>query len=172
VVVVVLETHVLAVEKGHLILAADTAAGAPPKPAVSAADVADLLGRLAGAGCRVALLVDGVHAPSGPNWTSDVGEWVRSLRRDKDVIVYLASHFGPSQRAPLDRHGVFAQSVLDFRKVATRAGLRIAPGAPYSLEDLHQVIRQDVARRTRNAQTATFYVPETIPVQLPILAAP
>jgi len=172
VVVVVLETHVLAVGQDGLILAADTAAGNPPAPAVPASEVADLLGRLTSYGCTAVLLLDGVHTRPAPNWTSTVAEWVRSLRRDKDVIVYLASHFGPGQRVPAQRHGAFAQAVLESRDVAARAGLRIVPGAPYSLEDLHEAIRQNVGRLTRRGQTATYYLPETIPVQLPILAPP
>jgi hypothetical protein len=168
VVAVVLESHVLAVDKGRLILASDTGAGVPPAPSVPAADVADMLGRLSSYGCTVVLLLDAVHTRPTENWNSDVSEWVRTLQRDKDVIVYLASHFGPSQRVPTERHGAFAQAVLESRDVAARTRLRIAPGAPYSLEDLHEAIRQNVARLTRGGQTATYYVPETIPVQLPI----
>jgi hypothetical protein len=54
-----LGTHVPAFAEGGLILGSDTEPGAPPRPAVCAAAVADCLGELAGYGCRVALLLDG-----------------------------------------------------------------------------------------------------------------
>jgi WD40 repeat protein len=177
-IVVMIEAHLLQTKDQRggdgplMVLCSDTIPGRPPAPALTATDVADLLGQLSSYGCTVVLLLDGVHARPALDLDRDVREWVRHLRRDKDVIVYLASHFGPSQRVLTQRHGAFAQAVLESRDVAARSRLRIAPGAPYTLEDLHEAIRQNVARLTRGGQTATYYVPETIPVQLPILASP
>jgi hypothetical protein len=166
---VLLETHVLAFAEGGLILGSDTEPGAPPRPAVSAAAVADSLGELAGYGCRVVLLLDGVHSTLSREARMRLNDWVRDLAYKRGVITLTASTDGPSARrdAP-DRLGVFAKAVADSFSAEGRARARayLSPDAPVTLGDFRDLVTDGVEALTGRKQHVGAYwrhqIPESI----------
>jgi WD40 repeat protein len=166
---VMLETHFQAAEGGGLFLGADSAPGAPPRPAVSAAEVADCLGGLAAYGCRVVLLLDGVHSTLSREDRGRLNDWVRDLAYKRGVITMLASTDGPGERrdAP-DRLGVFAKAVAESFSAEGRARARafLGPDAPVTLADFRNLVSDGVEALTGRRQHAGAYwrwqIPEGI----------
>jgi WD40 repeat protein len=175
---VIIESHFLGLDrKGPgVILATDSGQGAPSARRVPADRIAEILGQLAEYGCKVLLLVDGVHEkrPEAPQSPRALSEWARSLYR-KNVITFVASVHGPSQRVGTRAHGAFAQGVLDSLNVQGRTRLidpNASGDAPFTLFDFQDAVARDVLGLTNRQQHARCYIPETIPSQSPIFDPP
>ncbi|MBX6315948.1 MAG: hypothetical protein IRY99_23995, partial [Isosphaeraceae bacterium] len=172
-VIVWIETHFLVFDREGQIVGADAAGGLPPRPVISARDVADCLGELATYGCRVLVLLDGVHeyknAPKG--WDSRIDEWARDLYR-RNVIAFLASVQGPSRRLPPEGHGAFALAVLKSRDVRSQTRLMARPSDPATLDEFRDVVEQSVPRLTGLQQIARCYIPGTIHPRTAIFEPP
>ena len=108
-----IESHLLGNPQGVYIAGSDTRLKEVPSPALSATRVGDTLDRLTTYGCRVILLLDLVHEGTPLGARDGLKQWVRDLQRKRRVIVALASREGPSLRT--NRHGLFAESILDAR---------------------------------------------------------
>ena len=161
-VVVVIESHFLHVRGERSIAAADSR-GIPPSPAIDADDLARHLGDVARRKCRVLALIDGVHTASGKNWDNDLGDWVRHLRDEQNVIAFVASNSGPSRGLKDRGHQAFAQAVLDSVRPP------ILKDGPYLLDDFRDVVVERVLELTRRQQQAECYVPEAIGGMFPLL---
>jgi hypothetical protein len=155
--IVVLEAHVLGCAAGHFVVGSDAGNGLPPRPAVAADEVADVLAGIAATGCRVLLLVDGVHEGRPSEW-GRLDDWIRGLYR-RNVITFVASNRGPSRVDVVQQRRVFTLGVLE----GTAAGARVAPGRPSSLADLQAAVAGHVRALTgRTPQSAFCYIPEGI----------
>jgi WD40 repeat protein len=163
-VILMLEAHVLNLDEGDYLVPTDAGSGMPPSESISAAKVGERLGTLAEAGCRVLVLLDGVHEAKSPpsGWTSRASEWARDLYR-KNVIIFIASIQGPSFRASAQAHGAFAQGILDAR--TARAGMRRVSrhDTPLTLDDFRAAVVRRVEQLTSRRQVAELYVPGTLP---------
>jgi hypothetical protein len=167
---VVIESHFVGFEPPGALVPSD-AKGQPPAPAVSAAALADVLGQLADYGCKVMLVVDPFHErrPDPRQTDRALVEWTRSLYR-KNVITFVASIHGPSQRLTSRGHGAFAQGILDALNVRSQA--RLGATGPTSLFDFKDTVERNVLALTNRQQHARCYVPETIPSAAPIFDPP
>jgi hypothetical protein len=160
-----LETHIQTSPAGDLFLGTDTAPGTPPRPAVSATEVSDTLGELAGYGCRVVLLLDCVHQNLPAEARLRFINWVRDLSYTRGVITFVASTDGPSQRRDFDRLGVFAKVVTESFSAEGRARARayLSPDAPLTLSDFSDIVADGVEALTGRKQFVRAYVPPQIP---------
>jgi WD40 repeat protein len=161
--VVILETHVLASGSDLEVAGAD-AAGEPPKPTVPGAAISEALGAVARTGCRVLVLLDGVHGAEVRGREADASEWIRHLRGERGVIVFAASKQGPSRRG--DVHRAFAQAVL------ASAGLRgrfVRADEVRTLGQVRELITAEVLRLTRRVQRPECYIPDSVATGIPLL---
>jgi hypothetical protein len=160
--VVVIETHFLNVGSERRLVTADSLK-IPPSPSVAADELGRNLGALAGRGCKVLVLLDGVHRLSKEWGDTDISEWVRNLRDEQNVITFVASNSGPSQVVGDQRHRAFAQAILDsIRPPALKEGV-------YSLNDFRDVVIDRVLKLTQRQQQAGCYLPESISGQFPLI---
>jgi WD40 repeat protein len=166
--VVAIESHLLACREGRFLLARDSSRGQPPRQAIAATEVADVLGRVAASGCRVVLLVDAVHAGAPADWSPGLGEWVRDLTR-QNVITFVASNHGPSERGL--GSGAFFQAVRESTTARARARPWVDPNESFTLDDFQAAVVQRVLELTGRRQNAFCYVPETLPRLAPFLDA-
>lgn len=167
------ESHVLTCDQGGFLAGADVGPGLPPVPAVPTAEFTDSLARLADYGCRVILMVDGVHETTPPEWHSRVNDWARQLWK-RNVVAFVASSQGPSQRIRFPattRHGAFAQGILESLDAPARSRLWVASANPLTLRDFQEAIVQRVQDLTSRQQVPACYVPETIPSRMAILSS-
>jgi hypothetical protein len=152
--IVIIKSHVIHVGSGYKLVAAD-GVSMPPKPAVDADALARSLGAVAGRGCKVLVLLDGVHT-SNKVWDTDIIDWVRNLRDEQNVITFVASKSGPSQTIRTESHGAFALAILNsVRPPLFKRGV-------YSLNDFRDVVIGHVLRLTKRQQQAGCYLPESI----------
>jgi hypothetical protein len=163
VVVVVIESHFLNVKGGRRLVASDSASY-PPATGIDADELGRELGEVAQTGCKVIVLLDGVHTPAGPAWDNDITDWVRFLRDEQKVITFVASNNGPSRRVVTERHGAFAQAVLDS------ANTPLLKDGPYLLNDFRDVVVEQVLNLTGRQQQAACYLPESQNGQFPIFS--
>jgi hypothetical protein len=160
--VVVIESHFLIVGSERKLVAAD-GVSIPPTPAIAADELGKSLGALAAQGCKVLMLLDGVHTASSKVWDTDISDWVRNLRDEQNVITFVASNSGPSQVVRKEGHGAFAQAILDsIKPPQVKEGL-------YSLNDFRDVVIDRVLKLTQRQQQAGCYLPESISGQFPLI---
>ena len=175
---VTIESHFVGFDRkspGGL-LAADSGIAPKPDHLVPADRITEVLGQLADYGCKVLLIVDGLHEsrPEAAQSPRALSEWARALYR-KNVIALVASVHGPSQRVNSKAHGALAQGVLDSLNVQGRRRLmnpNAAGAAGLTLFDFQDAVTQNVLGLTNRQQHARCYIPETIPSQSPILDPP
>jgi WD40 repeat protein len=165
---VMVESHLVNFSPSTAMLGSD-ARGRPPEPAVSAALIADCLGQLADYGCKVVLLVDPLHERRPDAGLTDraVIDWARTLYR-KNVITFVASIHGPSQRLTARAHGAFAQGVLDAVSVRGAGRLTDRGVAELTLFDFQDALSRTILALTNRQQHARCYIPETIPSKVPL----
>ena len=174
---VLIESHLLGYDRTSpgIILTTDSGHGKPPARPVPADQVAEVLGQLAEYGCKVLFLVDGVHEkrPEAPQSSRAMIEWARSLYR-KNVITFVASVHGPSQRVVTKGHGAFAQGILDSVNVRglTRLSAPNTSAISPTLFDFQDAVAGLVLGLTNRQQHARCYIPETIPSQSAIFDPP
>jgi hypothetical protein len=172
-VMVLVESHFLSCERHGQLLASDSAPGLLKTPSVPADRFAEILGQLADYGCQVMLLVDALHEnrPDPRQGNRAANEWARDLYR-RNVITFVASIHGPSQRVLSEAHGAFAQGILDVLNVRAQARLQADPKAPLTLFGFRDAVARRVLDLTGRRQHARCFVPETIPSQLPVFDPP
>src|SRR5262249_46172534 len=153
----VIAAHVLEFDGMATIAAVDTdPAGRPsPGPLVPAREVSERLGELADYGCRVVVLLDGVHELPSDAFRSTIKPWVRDLQRQRRVITFVASREGPSLLDARAQHGLFALGVTRAFEQAVAAGK--APGQAYTLEEFGRAVRQMVLDLSGRQQEAFPY---------------
>jgi WD40 repeat protein len=161
-VVVVIESHFINVSAGRRLVTAD-GVDIPPNPAIAADELGRSLGALAARGCKVLVLVDGVHTASNKVWDTDISDWVRNLRDEQNVIAFVASNSGPSLAVRDQGHRAFAQAILDSIQAP-----QVKDGA-YSLNDFRDVVINRVLQLTGRQQQAGCYLPESISGQFPLI---
>jgi WD40 repeat protein len=166
-VILALESYLLTCDKGRFLVGADAGPGMPPEHAISADALADALAQLAGRGCRMLVLIDGVHEPAPKGWNSVLQDWVRSLYR-RNVVVFVASNFGPSRRYFPKAHGAFAQGILDAPSVRGQARPWVDAQSALTLDDFKITVVLRVKELTNLKQQAACYLPETISAQTPL----
>jgi hypothetical protein len=160
--VVVIESHFFNVGSERRLVTAD-GLDIPPTPALLADGLGRNLGLVARSGCKVLVLLDGVHTVSKESWDTDICDWVRNLRDEQNVITFVASNCGPSHEVRDQRHRAFAQAILDsIRTPALKDGV-------YSLNDFRDVVIDRVLRLTQRQQQAGCYLPESISGQFPLI---
>jgi WD40 repeat protein len=171
-----IELHFVSFEPPGTLLGSD-ATGQPPSPAVSAAAIADCLGQLADYGCKVVLVVDPLHErrPQPRQTDRTLIEWARSLYL-KNVITFVASIHGPSQRLIARGHGAFAEGILGALNVRSQARLATsgssANASEITLFEFQDVVARNVLALTNRQQHARCYIPDTIPSMAPIFDPP
>jgi WD40 repeat protein len=167
VVAVVVESHFLEMHSQQLIATTEPSSSHTEPPSVSATELADRLGDLTRAGCRVILLVDAVHDVKDAPWENDVQEWVRQLQSKANVLVFIASDHGPS--LPFgDGNRIFAEAVLKVLNVES-AGRSRKTGGPMSLFDFDRTVSDAVNRKTGRKQHAQLYLPSSLSYPVPFL---
>jgi WD40 repeat protein len=154
---VVIESHFLTYDGRGLVVGTDVGEEAPPVPSLPAGYVAETLGRLAATGCRVVLLVDGLHRPASREKADRFKDWVRDLYKTRNVIVFVASKDEPSR--PLAAHRAFAEAVLTSFDVRRRSRLWVGPRGPVTLRDFRQTVIDGVAELAPG-QFADGYIPD------------
>jgi hypothetical protein len=160
--VVVIESHFLIIKSERRLVVADSVS-IPPKPAIDADELGKNLGALAARGCKVLVLLDGVHKASSKDWDTDISDWVRNLRDEQNVITFVASNSGPSEEVRDQGHGAFAQGILDsIKPPQVKEGL-------YTLNDFRDVVIDRVLKLTQRRQQAGCYLPESISGQFPLI---
>jgi hypothetical protein len=110
--VVAIESHFINVRSERRMVAAD-GMNIPPTPAIAADELGRNLGAVAPHGCKVLVLLDGVHTTSSKVWDTDITDWVRNLRDEQNVIAFVASNSGPGYAVPDQGRRAFAQAILD-----------------------------------------------------------
>ena len=160
-VVVSLESHLLSCKEGRHVLGVDagSAAAAPPSRAMSVVDVTDVLGKLAERGAQVVLILDGLHKSAPKTWGLNLDDWTRALTR-RNVVVFVASNHGPSQRYLT--HGAFAEAILISDTARGQARTWVDPQQPVTLDDFRASVILSVERLTTRKQHAACYIPETL----------
>jgi WD40 repeat protein len=155
-VIVALESHVIRHLGRDYVLPTDAGPGTPPARALAAGELVDRLAALADYGCRVFVLVDGVHDSEAapPGWASRADDLVRSLYK-RNVIVFTATIQGPSRRLVARGHGAFAEAILTTTPPPA--------GTIWTLDDLATAVVEGVANLTQRRQTARLYVPGVYP---------
>jgi hypothetical protein len=160
---VVIEANVLSYGREAMIVGSD-ARGRPPRPSIPALAVSEILGRAAKRGCKVVVLLDGSHGKPAEGFDPDATDWVRQLRRDCGVIVFLASDQGTSREARA--HRAFAQAFLDSvgpgRRTRRKDGLM-------TLFDVRDGVSRGVQELTRRQQNAACYIPDSLDGRFPLL---
>jgi WD40 repeat protein len=162
IVTVVIASHLVASPQGVLIAATDTVAGTPPRPALAASDLSELLGQLTDYGCRVVVLLDGVHKLDAPQQT----EWkpfVRELQRRRGVITFIASKEGPSGVDRTQEHGRFALGIMQAFQGADLAGARKDRNEPYTLDEFRAAFRNELFNLSERRQQGECYIPIQVP---------
>ncbi len=167
VVAVVVESHFLELRSQRLLATTEPDLNLPEPPSVSANELADRLGDLTKAGCRVVVLVDAVHEIKGVLWENDIKEWVRQLQARANVLVFIASDHGPST-AFGDGHRTFAQAVLDVLKAKSAARSKKTTGS-MSLFDFDRTVTDTVQQKTGRKQRAQLYLPSTLSYPVPFI---
>lgn len=166
--VVVIETHVVRHNRVSWLAASDTL-DLPGERAVSADTVSATLGSLVRQGCRVLLVLDGVHeAPAGrgpkEGWDTDLMEWVKTLYNEHDVITLVAS-----LRHPLpdmnQRNRVLAQAILGSVS-ADRPG----KSDVLSLADFRAGVISEMRRLTQRRADPDCFIPVAFPAGVPLLS--
>jgi hypothetical protein len=166
--VVILESHVLS-HLHEVRIAVAESKGMPPKEALSADAVAEALGSLVGRGCKVLVVLDGVHENVGAGaWSADVQEWVRTLHHEHQVITFFASLRRPSQvfrPAGLRTH---AQAILE---AITRARtIEHADGPPIvTLYDFRKAVLAGLENMTQRRGDANLLIPDSLLGGMPLL---
>ncbi len=165
VVAVVIASHLLAAPGGVAIAGADTIAssGPEPRPVVSADDLAVVLGQLADYGCRVVVLVDGLHRVDPP-LRSAIKPFVRDLQRKRGAIVFVASKEGPSGVNEVRQQGNFTLGVLNVFEGAKA-------GAPLTLDQFRMLVQRQVSDLSSRRQLADGYFPARLAPRTPFVRA-
>jgi hypothetical protein len=158
IVAVVIASHLVASPQGTLIAAADTVAGSPPRPAVPAAELCEVLGQLTAYGCRVAVFVDGVHKLDEPQ-QAESKPFVRDLQRKRGVITFIASKEGPSGVDRNKEHGRFALGILQAFDAADLGGTRKDRSGAYTLDQFRAALVNEVFNLSGRRQQAGCYIP-------------
>ena len=157
--------HVLDLGETSAVVTSDTSVDekSVPGPMVQTLAISERLGELADYGCRVVLLLDGVHNPAPAGFASKIKPWVRDLQLHRRVITFVASKEGPGEIDVPSQHGIFALGVLSaFRQV-------VAPGKaedqPLTLEEFARAVQQMVLDLSGRQQEASCYIPRGVPPQ-------
>jgi hypothetical protein len=166
-VAVVLESHFFSHNAQPLIATAEPGDALVPG-SISAADLAERLGELAGRGCRVVVLLDVIHELDASAWGNDLEfkDWIRQLQLRRNVATFVASAYGPS--LPLNgknpdpgRYRAFAEGVQNSIRASGSSGVRKPAGAMTFFE-FDQSVRHSVLENTRQKQRTGGYLPETM----------
>ncbi|WP_435015988.1 WD40 repeat domain-containing protein [Tundrisphaera sp. TA3] len=160
--IVAIESHLLSFDQSTALLGAGGDARSL-KETVPSETMAEPLGRLAEAGCRVVLLLDGAHKTSPGPWGDAQEDWIRDLWRNRGVIAFVASTDGPSGRQDVDRLGLFARGILDF------PGRRLNRKAPLTLDEFKAVIEARISDLSRRGQRAECLIPDALSPATPFL---
>lgn len=147
---VLLETHFIVDGNTGYFVGSDAGPDISPGTAISAGELSDLLAEIAQSGCRVLILLDVVHAGAPPAWDRAFGEWVREVCR-RDIIPFVASNDGPSERLTTRAHGAFAEGLTS-----------VAAASGSSLNEFRTAVIRQVKELTSFRQQAACYFPETI----------
>jgi WD40 repeat protein len=158
---VVIASHILPSKEGTVIAAADTVGGSLPRPAVAAADLCELLGRLTDYGCRVVVFLDGVHKLEEP-LKSEIKPFVRDLQRKRHVITFIASKEGPSRVDRIQQNGIFAIGVMQAFRGADLAGARTDRSGAYTLDQFRTAVENEVLNLSGRRQRASCYIPTAV----------
>lgn len=153
-----------------------------PRP-VSAALLSDVLGTLAGYGCKVVVLLDLHHDPHPGSFRRQaLNDWVRDGLVERGVIVCLASNSGPSGYVGVQgggarvEHGAFALGLLRLFDNPDAIPARLRQGAgkgAWTLLDFQRALAANVRSSSRNKrQTIGFYRPRSIDPRTPIFDPP
>ncbi len=164
-VVLLVETHVLNFGSKVRLATAD-GHGVPPDPALDAEVISDAVEQLARSGCRVLVMIDGIHTGSAGHWDTDLTEWARDLRSRRGAVVAVASKQKPGLAAGAARNGAFATAVLDSIKPGGRF-----PRADQvrTLDQFRELVIAKVLESTRRRQHAEVYIPDTIAGGIPLI---
>ena len=167
VVVLAIESHFVQVASRRLLAAAGPDAAGPAPASIDADDLADRLGELAALGCRVFVLVDGVHPIKQEGWDHEIKEWVRQLQARSQVAAFLASEHDPSLTG--EGHRAFAQGVLGALDLRSRARAARKAEGPMTLFDFQRTVIDSVLEQTGRKQRPQFYLPDSISIRTPFL---
>lgn len=166
---VAIESHFLDYDGRGFLAGTDLGEESPPVPALEADALSETLGRLATAGCRVVLLIDGLQRPESRARTRSFRNWVRDLHRNRNVTVFVASKTGPSWAQA--RHRVFAQALLDSFDVKARSRIWIGPEGPVSFRDFSATVL-DRVRELQPLQFADAYPPSGLSADVRLFEPP
>jgi WD40 repeat protein len=166
--VVSLESHVLNVQEGRYVLGVDADPLAPLSHTIAAADITDILGKVADRGAQVVVILDGLHKSAPKAWGRGLDDWIRALTR-RNVVVFVASNHGPSLRHLT--HGAFAEAILGSDAARGQARAWVDPKLPATLDDFRASVTLSVERLTARKQHAACYIPETLSPRSPFLDA-
>jgi hypothetical protein len=162
IVAIVIASHLLESKEGTLIAGSDTEISDPPRPAVPARDIAEVLGQLTDYGCRVVLFLDGMHKLDEP-LASEIKPLVRDLHRKRRVITFVASKEGPSDVDTTQKLGLFALGLKRVFQGADLAGARGGRSAAYTLDQFKTELRNTVLNLSERRQEAFCYIPDEVP---------
>ncbi len=164
--VVVIETHLVTRGQDSRLAVADSR-GVPPDPmtTVPAESISAALESLVRRGCKVVLVLDGVHESPGGAWQSDAVEWARRLRNDHDVITVLATTRRPIRDEHVGVHRPLAQAILD----SIQAPRRRLDDPLLSLADFRKVVLDGVQKLTLRKGEPMVYIPAGIDPGFPFL---
>lgn len=162
--IVALESHLLEFGSSGGLLGADGRQIADARTAVPAEAIAAVLGGVAQeTGCRVILLLDVLHpaTPAGADRVKD--DWIRSLYRERGVIVFDASvtQLLPQPDLPPPALGVFAQAIRDA------PGRRARRQGPFTLDEFRRALAEGVAALDPDQKADGFW-PSSLPLDLPL----
>ncbi len=171
--IVLVESHVLLVDRKSLVVPADSSSGRWSADALNGSEWAAHLGEIASYGTRVVVLIDGVHENLHPpeGWESRVDFWARELYR-RNVVAFVASIQGPSRRLASRSHGAFAEAILGALDARNRLRLDRSKGGTMDLETFRDAVESGVQRLTGLQQFARGYVPATLPPTVRIFDPP
>ena len=164
--VVAIETHLISRGQDSRLVVADSR-GVPPDPmtTIPTEAISAALESLVRRGCKVVVVLDGVHEAPGGAWESDAVEWARRFRNDHDVITVLATTRRPIRDEHVGIHRPLAQAILDSIQSPRRR-----PDDPLmSLADFRKVVLDGVQRLTLRKGEPMVYIPKGIDPGFPFL---
>lgn len=161
IVIVVIVAHVLEIEGTSVIAATDTNPGKKPvpNPVIPVREISERLGELADYGCRVVVLLDGVHELPNDGFRSTIKPWVRDLQLERRVITFVASKEGPSSRDVTTERGLFAEGILNAFRGPGSVGAQKDATAAYTLEQFRRAVHKQVQELSGRIQEADVFIP-------------
>jgi WD40 repeat protein len=154
---IMLESHVLDLGQGELVLGSDATLSQIANGAIETNTIAENLGYVTRHGCLVVLFLDGIHEGLPMRLQRTFDDFVRKLGGN-GVIVVVASKQDGSERDQKRKLSVFVRAIQDAVTVRGTGRAELSP----SVTDFGADVIRIVAEQTSGHQKADLYSPDNL----------